>query len=227
MQVALIAGGAGSLGSAAALRLAQDGWSVVLADIDLLAAQNVARSIGELASAVSMDVTNLIEVRTGVASVIEHLGGIDAVIVAAGGRFGANVGPFIQAPVETWSQIVDLHLTGVLNLYYASLPHMRAKQRGSLVAISAIEAYRGLPNSVAFSTAKGAIAVLTETLVRECQPHNIRVNTIIPPTTESLSRSGRNEGATSIAEAIAFLVSDKAALTTGAALDCSNGWALH
>ena len=227
MPVALITGGAGALGAAAARRLAGDGWSVVLADIDLSAAQNVAKSIGERASAVSMDVTKLEEVRSGVADVIGRFGGVDAVIAAAGGRFGANVGPFMDAPAETWSRIVELHLTGVLNVYYASLPHMRAKKSGSLVAISAIEAYRGLPSSVAFSTAKGAIAVLTETLVRECQPDNIRVNTIIPPTAESLARSGRNEGATSVGEAIAFLVSDKAALTTGAALDCSNGWALH
>lgn len=69
--------------------------------------------------------------------------------------------------------------------------------------------------------------MLTQTLVRECQPHNIRVNSIIPPTTELLAPSGRNDGATAVADAIAFLVSDKAALTTGAAIDVSNGWALH
>ena len=227
MPVALITGGAGTIGSAAGLRLAQDGWLVVLADIDDEAARRAASSIGERASAVRMDVTRLDEVRAGVDGVVRSHGAVDAVIAAAGGRFGADVGAFMEAPVETWERIVELHLTGVLNAYYAVIPHMRARRSGALVAISAVEAYRGLPESAAFSTAKAAVAVLTETLVRECQPDNIRVNTVIPPTRDALARSGRNDAASVVAEAIAFLVSEKAALTTGAALDVSNGWALH
>ncbi len=90
-----------------------------------------------------------------------------------------------------------------------------------------MEAYRGLPDSAVYSTAKAAVAVLTQTLVRECQPDNIRVNSIIPPTKESLAKSGRNDADAIVAETIVFLLSEKAALTTGAALDCSNGWALH
>lgn len=227
MPVAFITGGGGALGSAVARRLAHDGWSVVLADIDLAAARQAAQSIGERASAISMDVTKLEEVRAGVDGVVARLGSLDAVVAAAGGRSGADVGMFMDAPVETWTQIMELHLTGVLNLYYAALSHMQERRRGALVAISANEAYRGLPESAVFSTAKAAVAVLTETLVRECQPHNIRVNSVIPPTAQSLARTGCNDGAAGVAEAVAFLVSDKAALTTGAALDCSNGWSLH
>jgi NAD(P)-dependent dehydrogenase (short-subunit alcohol dehydrogenase family) len=227
MPVALITGGGGAIGSAAGRRLAQDGWSVVLADIDLHAAQTAANSIGERASSIRMDVTKLEQVREGVADLLARLGSLDAVVAAAGGRSGADVGPFMDAPVETWTQIIELHLTGVLNTYYAALAHMQERRRGALVAISANEAYRGLPESTVFSTAKAAVAVLTETLVRECQPHNIRVNSIIPPTAQSLARTGCNDASASVAEAVAFLVSDRAALTTGAALDCSNGWSLH
>ncbi|MFN3891172.1 MAG: SDR family NAD(P)-dependent oxidoreductase [Beijerinckiaceae bacterium] len=227
MPVALITGGAGTLGVAVARRLMHDGWAVVLADVDIAGAEGAAKSLGGNASAVRMDVTNLGEVRAGVDGVVRRFGGIDAVIAAAGGRSGAGAGPFMEAPPKTWTQIVELHLTGVLNVYYSALQHMREKRSGSLIAISAVEAYRGLPESAAFSTAKGAVAVLTETLVRECQPHNIRVNSVISPTAESLARSGRNDGAIAVAEAIAFLVSDKASLTTGAAIDVSNGWALH
>lgn len=227
MPVALITGGAGTLGVAVAQRLAQEGWSVALADIDLAAAERAAKLLGANASAVHMDVTKLSQVRDGVASVVKRYSGINAVIAAAGGRAGADVGAFTEAPVETWMQIIELHLTGVLNLYYATLPHMRAKRSGALIAISSVEAYRGLPDSAVYSTAKAAVAVLTQTLVRECQPDNIRVNSIIPPTKESLARSGRNDADAIVAETIVFLLSEKAALTTGAALDCSNGWALH
>ncbi len=227
MPVALITGGAGTLGRAVARRLGQDGWSVVLADIDEAAAASAALSLGSSACAVRMDVTNLQNVQTRVDELAGRFGSIDAVVAAAGGRTGAQVGAFMEAPVSSWTQIVELHLTGVLNVYYAALKHMRARRSGNLIAVSAVEAYRGLPESVVFSTAKGAVAVLIETLVRECQPDNIRVNSIIPPTAESLARWGRNDGATAVAEAAAFLLSEKAALTTGAAIDVSNGWALH
>lgn len=227
MPVALITGGAGTLGRAMMQRLGQDGWSVVLADIDLAGAESAARSVDGFASAIRMDVTVLAEVQAVVDDVVKRFGAIDAVIAAAGGRYGSEIGPFMDAPVASWQQIIELHLTGVLNVYYAALKHMRVQQSGNLIALSAVEAYRGLPESTAFSTAKGAVAVLIETLVRECQPNNIRVNSIIPPTAESLARSGRNDGGAAVAEAAAFLLSDKAALTTGAALDCSNGWALH
>lgn len=145
MPVALITGGAGSVGVAAAKRLVQDGWSVVLADIDLPAAQKAAKAIGEGASAVAMDVTKLDEVRAGVDSVARRFTSVDAVIAAAGGRSGASIGPFMDAPPETWTQIVELHLTGVLNVYYAALPHMQARRSGALVSVSAVEAYRGAP----------------------------------------------------------------------------------
>jgi 3-oxoacyl-[acyl-carrier protein] reductase len=227
MPVALITGGAGTLGRALAQRLGQDGWSIVLADIDDAGAASAAHSLGSFASAVRMDVTNLEDVQTRVDEIVNRFGAIDAVVAAAGGRTGAQIGAFMEAPVSSWTQIIELHLTGVLNVYYAALKHMRARRSGNLIAVSAVEAYRGLPDSAVFSTAKGAVAVLIETLVRECQPNNIRVNSIIPPTAESLARSGRNDGATAVAEAAAFLLSDKASLTTGAAIDVSNGWALH
>lgn len=227
MPVALITGGAGTLGRALAQRLGQDGWSIALADIDDAGAASAAHSLGSFASAVRMDVTNLEDVQTRVDEIVNRFGAIDAVVAAAGGRTGAQIGAFMEAPVSSWTQIIELHLTGVLNVYYAALKHMRARRSGNLIAVSAVEAYRGLPESAVFSTAKGAVAVLIETLVRECQPDNIRVNSIIPPTAESLARSGRNDGATAVAEAAAFLLSDKASLTTGAAIDVSNGWALH
>ncbi len=227
MPVALITGGAGTLGVAVAQRLVLEGWSVALADVDLAAAERAAKMLGPHASAVHVDVTDLAQVREGVATVVKDHGSLDAVIAAAGGRTGANVGPFIEAPQDTWTQIIELHLTGVLNSYYAALPHMRAHGSGALIAISSVEAFRGLPSSAVFSTAKAAVAVLTQTLVRECQPDNIRVNSIIPPTHESLAQSGRSDANATVADAIAFLLSDKAALTTGAALDCSNGWSLH
>ena len=136
--------------------------------------------------------TKLSQVEDGVASIVKRYGRVVAVITAAGGRTRANVGAFTEAAVDTWMQIIELHLTGVLNLYYATLPHMCANHRGALIAISAVEAYRGLPDSAVYSTSKAAVAVLTKTLVREYKLNNIRFNSIIPPSKESLLKSCHN-----------------------------------
>jgi 3-oxoacyl-[acyl-carrier protein] reductase len=78
-----------------------------------------------------------------------------------------------------------------------------------------------------FSTAKAGVIVLTEALVRECRPYGIRVNSIVPGSSRLLARGRANDDADEVAEAAAFLLSDRAARTTGACLDVSDGFALH
>ncbi len=227
MATALITGGGGRIAGAAGARLVRDGWKVLLADKDFGAAEAMARHIGAGASAVELDITNEDSVRQIVKSTIARNGPIDALVNAAGGRTGANVGLFTETSPDTWKPIIDLHLRGVLNICQALLPDMFERKRGAIVSLAAVESFRGDPMSAAFSTAKAAIAILTETLVRECQPYGVRVNAIIPGSPEALARSGNTDDSPEIAEAIAFLLSDRAARTTGACIDVSSGWALH
>ena len=98
--------------------------------------------------------------------------------------------------------------------------------RGSIVSIAAVEGLRGSPAGAVFSAAKAGVIVLTETLVRECQPAGIRVNAVIPALPAPHGRSNEDNSA-GVGKAVAFLLSDAAAQTTGSCLDVSGGWALH
>ena len=227
MATALITGGGGRIGGAAAEKLVQDGWKVVLADKDLGAAQAMAKCIGAGASAIALDITDETSVKAIVRNVIAQHGPLGALVNAAGGRTGTEIGWFTETSPETWKPLIDLHLRGVLNIIQAVLPGMIAQKNGSIISMVAVESFRGMPKSAAFSTAKAAVAILTETLVRECQPHNIRINAIIPGSPEALTRSGNTDDGPEIAEAVSFLLSDRARRTTGACLDVSSGWALH
>jgi NAD(P)-dependent dehydrogenase (short-subunit alcohol dehydrogenase family) len=227
MPVAIIFGGAGRTGSTVAARLIEDGWSVVLADIDQAAGQAHAQAIGSMASFVRIDVTDRVGARQVINDVAALWGTVDGVVYAVGGRQGADVGEFMETDSQSWRATVDLHFRGLLNVYHAVLPIMQQQGRGALCALSAVEATRGLPESAVFSAAKAGVAMLNAALVRECKPFGVRVNTIIPPNAESLQDSGANDASRAIAEAIAFLLSSKAAMTTGASIDVSNGWALH
>ena len=223
MKSVLITGGGGRLGAAIAKRLAADGWRVVLADKDAIAAERAAKTVGGDAVAMTLDVTDIAAVEKTVA----QLGPFAGLVTAAGGRFGADDGAFTESDPTTWRAIVDVHLKGVLNSCRSVLPGMIAAKAGAIVNIAAIEGLRGDPRGAVFSAAKGGVIVLTQTLVRECRPHGIRVNALLPGNPDSLAKTKAPDDSTDVAEMIAFLMSNRAPRTMGATLDVTAGWALH
>jgi 2-hydroxycyclohexanecarboxyl-CoA dehydrogenase len=223
MKNVLITGGGGRLGAAIAKRLAADGARVVIADRDGAAAQALAAALGGAAVAATMDVADLANVK----AVVAQHGPFDGLVNAAGGRFGADAGPFTDSDPASWRAIIDTHLRGVLNVCHAVLGGMIAAKTGVVLNIAAIEGLRGSPEGALFSAAKGGVIVLTETLVRETYPHGIRVNALLPGNPDSLAKSRAADDAVDVAEMAAFLMSDNARRTTGATIDVTAGWALH
>ena len=229
MKNALITGAGGRLGRAIAKRMIADGWFILLADVDEAAAQDAALQLGNSKStaAVRLDVTQVDILRTKVDEFVGRYGAITALVNAAGGRKGADIGPFTEQDPSAWRPIIDLHLRGVLNCCYTVVPHMIAAKQGSIVSIAAVEGLRGDPAGAVFSAAKAGVIVLTETLVRELQPHGIRINTVVPANPDALAWSGSNDDSGDVGEAVAFLTSDRARQITGTCMDVTGGWALH
>lgn len=229
MGAALITGGAGRLGAAIAAKFAAEGRLAIIADKNAAAARDLASRLGPgtVAAPGSFDIVDLDATKAQVSDLVSRHGPIDALVNVAGGRTGAGVGLFTELDESHWKPLVDLHLRGVFNILQAVLPQMIERKKGSIILLAAVEGLRSDISSAVFSTAKAGVIVLVEALVRELQPQGVRVNCIVPGTPETLSAAGLVDDSAEVAEAVAFLASERARLTTGACFDVSNGIALH
>lgn len=237
MPTAIITGGASLLGEAAAAALIRDGWRVVLADIDP-AVREIAGRLS--ADNVVLDVVQREAVDAAVSSILSRYGSIEGLVNVAGGfrGLGLTMLPFTQTTPAEWDRILHPNVLGVFHLCHAVLPHLIEAGAGSIVSVSASRGLRGGAEASVYSAAKAAIIVFSQSLAQEVGQFGIRVNTIAPGNAEArwktgvlgsvvTSPLGRNTTAVDVGEAVAFLMSDRAAHITGSCLDVSGGVALH
>jgi 2-hydroxycyclohexanecarboxyl-CoA dehydrogenase len=239
MALALVTGGASLIGEGIAHCLADDGWQLVIADIDRERADAIAAALAGQAEALTLDVTRRDEVLASVQSIEKQFGRIDALVNCAGGFRGLGLArkPFAETDPAEWDRIIDANLKGVLHCCHAVLPGMIRAGTGNIVSISASRGLRGGPMASVYSAAKAAIIVFSQSLAQEVAAQGIRVNTIAPGNadarwkTKDMSNTrtplGRATNGRDIGNAVAFLLSDKASHITGSCLDISGGTALH
>jgi NAD(P)-dependent dehydrogenase (short-subunit alcohol dehydrogenase family) len=137
-KVALILGGAGGIGSAAAQDLAAKGAKVAIADINRPQADIVAKRIqdrGGVARAYPVDITNKDQVKALVEHVVRDYGALDALINCAGIMF---VRPLSEINTEEWETTIDLNVKGALWAIAASLPLFLEQQRGHIINLSSV-----------------------------------------------------------------------------------------
>ncbi len=240
---ALVTGSTRGIGRAIALRLARDGFTVALnyAGDRSAAASTLAevRTIAPSSVAIQADVCTPQGAAGLVRQSLDRLGRLDVLV--------NNVGPWMEKPLvgttdAEWRLMIDGNLGSAFWCCREALADMRRRRSGCIVNIGALnaEVSPGTPlEAPAYFAAKSALAMITRTLARSEGPHNIRVNAVSPGFVETenyggwdeaerakvratipLGRFGRPE---EVAEAVAFLVSGRAAYISGAVLHVHGG----
>ncbi|MFI0350324.1 SDR family NAD(P)-dependent oxidoreductase [Actinomadura sp. 9N407] len=242
----VIVTGAGSgIGRAAALRFAEHGAKVLVADINPGgAAEAVAeiRAKGTPAHAVVGDLSEQRIVDQVVATAVEEFGGLDVLVNNAGIMDDMSAAADVTDAV--WERLLRINLTAPFLLARAALPHMLAAGKGSIVFTASEASLRGSAAGAAYTASKHGVVGLTKSLAVMYRGQGIRTNAIAPGATMTnieyapapdahgpavLASYMGNFGQVSTAEqqasAIVFLASDAAANINGAILPVDNGWA--
>ena len=191
-KVAIVVGGGSGAGRASSKLLAQEGAKVMIADINIEAANKVAQEIkaaGGEAATVKVDMTKEEEAIAMTKATLARFGQIDILANIAGGSQGPfirdRMGPFAEQSKEEWDRIIDINLNGARNCTRAVIGHMMERKSGKIVSFSSIAGVTGVRNGADYSAAKAGIIAFTKSLAIEMSPYGINVNCITPSLTLS------------------------------------------
>jgi NAD(P)-dependent dehydrogenase (short-subunit alcohol dehydrogenase family) len=245
-RVAVVTGAGSGIGKALAMRLAQDGASVVVADIKAfdVAAADIAKASGARTLGLQVDVSSEQDVARMAAETVKAFGRIDILVNNAAMFSSVRLGPFENIPVEEWRRLMDINILGVALCCKACVPHMRAAGGGRIINIASSAPLKGVPNFLHYVASKGAVIAMTRGLARELGKDRINVNALAPGFTlsENVARDAahvqmgerskagramlRDEKPEDLVGTVSFLASDDAAFMTGQTLVVDGGSAM-
>ena len=248
-KVALVTGGGGALGRATAARFAEEGASVVVADLDLDSAHRVAAEIDPGAVAIQADVTLPEDCEAMIRAARDRFGKLDVVFANAG--IGGEKVEFVDMPMAEWDRVLSVNLRGMVLTCKAAAPALIDAGGGSIVLMgSSTGGWDTILGSGPYMTSKEAVKALARNLALELARYQIRVNSICPGIIQTplsfrqgtdspdswedffakfadripLKRVGQPED---VAATVAFLASDDARHITGASLLIDGGQTLQ
>ncbi|MBW2268657.1 MAG: SDR family oxidoreductase [Deltaproteobacteria bacterium] len=241
-KVALISGAGSGIGRASALRFAEEGARVVIAEIDPAlgkAAADAVRAAGGEACFVETDVTVDEKVERCVAAALEAYGRLDVLFNCAGGSLEADA-PITEVDPAVIEPTLALNLKSTLLCCRHGIPELVRAGGGSVINTSSVVALRGDMPLHVYSAAKGAILSLTRSLAGSYGEQGVRVNAICPGmvlTERILRRADANAGSAplleghpfavgqpvDIANVALFLASDESRMVTGAVIPAEGG----
>ena len=240
-RVALITGAAGDgIGKATARKLLELGAKVAVTDNHERRTKETAAAFAEefdgRAAGFVLDVGNRAQIASVCDEVERTLGPVDILVNNAALNVLVPVSEFRQ---DDWDRVLEADLTGCFVLIRRLLPGMKERGRGSIVNVTSVAAFIGNAREGPYAAAKAALHSLTRSVAVEGGPFGVRANAVAPGIIESkfvkkdperyeafgqqapLRRIGRAE---EVAEAIAFLASERASYITGEVLNVSGGW---
>jgi NAD(P)-dependent dehydrogenase (short-subunit alcohol dehydrogenase family) len=242
-KIALVTGAGAGIGRAIAETFAREGAVVAVADLDPVAAKDVAAAIVKAngaATAHEVDVTDTKQVKTLMEALREAHGRLDVLVNNAGVGERAD---FRHLDDEAWDRVWRVNLDGTVRCAREAFDLLKASGKASVINLSSIMATKHTRQMAVYSATKGAVSALSRSLAVEYAPYGIRVNTLLPGYVETaligryisnpmiakalltqtpLRRFGTPQD---IANAALFLASDEAAYITGAALNVDGGMA--
>ncbi len=181
-RVAIITGGAKGIGRGIALKFAQEGCAVVIADIDAREASQTLAEItqkGGKGLALSCDALDIKQVRAAVDKTIAEFGKIDILVNNAGGM-AVDPKPIEDMPEADWDKVLALNLKSLFLFSKAVVPHMKKRKYGRIINLSSAAAVNPPAHCIHYHTAKMGIIGFTLDLAHTLAPFNICVNALLP-----------------------------------------------
>jgi NAD(P)-dependent dehydrogenase (short-subunit alcohol dehydrogenase family) len=178
-KVAVITGGAGGMGRAAAELFTREGARVLIVDRDEAELAGVVADIGgDRIAAFAADVTDPAQAPVYMEMAADRFGGLDIALLNAG-ITGPNT-PLEDYPLEAFDHVMDVNVRGVWLGLKAAIPHMTRRGSGSIVITSSIQGLSAMPGTTGYTTSKHALVGMMKGAALELAQRNIRVNTIHP-----------------------------------------------
>ncbi len=232
-RVAIVTGGARGIGGASALRIAEEGRDIVIADLeDASEVVGQIEALGQKALYLKTDVSDEAAVHNMVARAVETFGRLD-ILVCCAGILGKEQ-PFLDQPSTLFNKVMTINVYGVYYSHQAAISHMLKQGWGRCVTITS-GARHGSPNQVPYSVSKGAVFSFVNALGNAYPKEGVFVNGVEPGraltqmvvprfSAEHLANPGvpigRYSDAEEVAEVVEFLTSERNTYTTGSVWSC-------
>jgi 3-oxoacyl-[acyl-carrier protein] reductase len=235
-RTALVTGGSRGIGRAVVEALAKDGWTVGFTwRSDEAAARTVEQAVPG-SRAYHFDARDRARAAALVAEVEAAQGALGALVNNAGTQ---RDGLLALLSDEQWDELLDVNLGAVFRCCRAVLPGMISRRSGAIVSVASLSAIRGRAGQAAYAASKAGVVGLTRALSREVGRRGVRVNAVLPGFVatdmthalppelvgelRSMESLKAGTSARAVADAVAFLVSERALSVTGQALVVDSG----
>jgi len=181
-KVCIITGAGSGIGQASARLFAREGARVVVADIDLDAAQATVEEIGAAGGqsvAEQVDVTDQAQAEALAGRVVQRFEHVDVLFNNDG---IGGVGDLLETDPDLFDRVMRVNVRGVYLMSRAAVPQMIKQRSGSIINMSSCIAEIGLARRVSYAASKGAVLAMTKSMQVDLAPHGIRVNALLPGT---------------------------------------------